>query len=173
MPLQHLTQEGSLTVDGVAMANAFGAWGILSDARGNGGLVKLWTDFAVRGQNRVLPTPAPSATGVVIPYERRITETRVDFNLVVTGDVDGQTGATPADAIQGLEANLAYLTANVIDPPATATGTRAAVLTMPSGATRAADIQSLGTTVQTYLLQECASLWIATWHVTIPEGRFT
>jgi hypothetical protein len=172
MPLQHLTQEGSLAIGGVAMANQFGAWGIVPD-RGKGGLIPLWTDFEVRGENRVLPTPAPSVTGVVIPYQRRITQSGHDLRLLVTGDIDGQTGATPTDAIVGLEANLAYLTANVIQPPATASGTRAAVLTMPSGATRTADVQVLRTTVETYLLHECGSLWIAKLRIDIPGGRFT
>lgn len=173
MPIQHLTQEGALEVDGIAMANPFGAWGIVSDEKGNGGLLQLWTDFSVRGENRVLPTPAPSATGAVIPYEHRVTESKCDLRLLVTGDVDGQTGAINTDAVTGLEVNLGYLMTNVILPPATATGTRAAELTMPSGATRTADIQSTGTTTQTYLLQDCWSLWIATWHIIIPAGRFT
>jgi hypothetical protein len=168
MPILNLIGEGSMTVDGIAMANTFGAWGIVADERGKGGLVPLWTDFAVRGENRILP----SVTGVIM-YEHRVTETRYDFRLLVTGDVDGQTGATPTDAIEGLEANLDYLVTNIIEPPGTSTGTRAAVITKPSGATVSADIQSLGTTVQTYLLQDCASLWIATWHIDIPAGRFT
>jgi hypothetical protein len=168
MPLAHLTQEGSLSVGGVALANAFGAWGIVGDERGNGGLVKLWTDFDVRGEDRILP----SVTGV-IAYPRRMTATRHDLRLLVTGDVNGQTGATPSDATQGLETNLEYLRANFLAPVATATGTRAATLTMPSGSTRTADIHVLGTTVQTYLLQECASLWIGTVHIDIPEGRFS
>lgn len=168
MPIQHTTQEGSLTIDGFAMANQFGAWGIVSDERGNGGLVKLWADFEVRGEDRILP----SVPGF-LSYQRRITETRVDLRLLVTGDIDGQTGAVQADAIAGLEANLELLRAGVIAPVDTQAGTRAATLTMPSGGTRTADIHVLQVTTQSYLLQECGSLWIGTLHIDIPEGRFS
>lgn len=168
MPIQHLTQEGSLSLDGINLANSFGAWGILSDAKGVGGLVPLWTDFEVRGENRILP----SVTGVIM-YEHRVTESEFDLTLAVTGDIDGQTGAIPTDAIQGLETNLAYLTTNVILPPGNSTGTRAGVLTKPSGATLTTSVQVMYTKVQTYLLQECGSLWIGKLHIRLPEGRFS
>jgi len=167
MPLQHLTQEGNLSLDGINLQNSFGAWGIIPE-KGKGGLIQLWTDFEVRGQNRILP----SVTGVIM-YEHRITESEFDLRLVVTGDINGQTGATFTDAIQGLETNLAYLETNMIAPPGNATGTRAGILTMPSGATRTTSVQVMHTKVQEYLLQECAAGWIAMLHIRLPEGRFS
>ena len=167
MPLQHLTQEGTLSLDGISLQNTFGAWGIIPN-KGRGGLIPLWTDFAVRGQNRILP----SVTGVIM-YEHRVTETEYDLRLAVTGDVDGQTGLSNTDAVQGLEVNLDYLTTNVILPPGNSTGTRAGVLIKPSGETLTASVQVMYTKVEDYLLQECASLWIAMLHIRLPEGRFS
>lgn len=168
MPLTGLTAEGSLSIDGVDMANQFGAWGILHDGRGEGGLLKLWSpDFVIRGENRILP----SVTGVLM-YEHRMTETTVKLNLCVVGDVDGQTGLANTDATEGMEVNFDYLYENVVRPPGNSTGTRTGVLTLPSGATRTAEIQVLRTETQNYLLRGCDSLWISSLFVRIPGGRF-
>lgn len=167
MPLVQNAAEGSLTIDSIDMNPANGAWGIIGDERGVGGYVQLWADFDVRGDDRILP----SVTGV-IAYQRRRTVTRHDFRLVVVGDVNGQTSGSETDSRIGLEDNIEYLRENVIDPVDTSTGTRSAVLTMPSGNTRTADIHVLGVTTQTYMLRECGSIWIATMHISIPSGRF-
>lgn len=167
MPLVNNAAEGTLTIDSVDMNIANGAWGIIGDERGVGGYVKLWADFDVRGEDRILP----SVTGV-IAYQRRRTVTRHDFRLIVVGDVIGETGAPEADTRIGLEENIEYLRENVIDPVDTATGTRSATLTMPSGNTRDAEIHVLSVTTQSYQLRECDSIWIATLHISIPSGRF-
>lgn len=167
MPLSYNFLEGSMTIDGIAMNNAFGAWGIIGDERGQGGYLPLWADFDVRGKDRILPT----AVGV-IAYPRRVTATRRDFRLIVVGDVD-RLGAPNTDPIAGLQANLEYLRTNVIAPVATTTGTRAAVLTMPSTATRSADIHVLGVVTQSYNLASCGAIWIGTLQISIPSGRFT
>jgi len=167
MPIQHLTQEGTLSLDGISLQNPFGAWGVVPN-KGKGGLIPLWTDYEVRGQNRILP----SVTGVIM-YEHRVTETEYDLRLAVTGDVDGQTGLSNTDAIEGLETNLDYLTTNVILPPGGPTGARAGVLVKPSGATLNASVQVMHTKVEDYLIFECAAIWIAMLHIRLPEGRFS
>lgn len=154
-----------MTIDGISMNRP--AFAIVGDERGEGGYVKLWADFDVRGEDRILP----SATGV-IAYQRRMTVTRVDFRLLVVGDVD-EAGAPVADSVVGLQDNIEYIRSNVIAPVATSTGTRAAVLTMPSGATRSANIHVLGVVTQTYGIAECGSIWIATLQISIPGGRFS
>lgn len=167
MPLVQNAAEGTLTIDGVDMNPANGAWGIIGDERGTGGYVQLWSDFDVRGDDRILP----SVTGV-IAYQRRRTVTRHDFRLIVVGDVIGQTSAPETDTRVGLEENIEYLRENTFDPVNTMSGTRSATLTMPSGNQRIADIHVLGVSTQSYLLRECDSIWIATLHISIPSGRF-
>jgi hypothetical protein len=164
MPLTNYAPEGSMTIDGLSMNRP--AFAIIGDERGEGGYVKLWADFDVRGEDRILP----SVTGV-IAYPRRMTVTRVDFRLIVVGDVD-QAGVPVADSNVGLQNNIEYIRANILAPVVSSTGTRAAVLTMPSGATRSADIHVLGVSTQSYGLAECGSIWIGTLQISIPGGRF-
>lgn len=168
MPLQNIDNEGTLTIGAVAMNNAYGAWGIVGDERGAGGLVHLWAGFDVRGEDRLLP----GATGV-LAYPRRMTVKRHDLRLLVTGDVVGQTGLAPADATQGLATNIEYLRANVFAPVVSSTGTRAATLTVPGQTNRTADIHVLGMTIQSYMLGDCGSIAVTTLHISIPGGRFT
>lgn len=164
MPLTNYAPEGSMTIDGLSMNRP--AFAIVGDERGEGGYVKLWADFDVRGEDRILP----SATGV-IAYPRRMTVTRVDFRLLVVGDVD-QAGAPVVDSVVGLQNNIEYIRANIVAPVATSTGTRVAILTMPSGATRSADIHVLGVVTQSYGIVDCGSIWIGTLQISIPAGRF-
>lgn len=167
MPLVHNANEGSMTIDSIDMNPTNGAWGIVGDERGQGGYVPLWAGFDIRGDDRILP----SVTGV-IAYQRRRTVTRHDLRLIVVGDIIGQTSTPETDTRVGLEENIEYLRENVIDPVNTMAGTRSAILTMPSGNTRIADIHVLSVTTQSYMLRECNSIWIATLHISIPSGRF-
>lgn len=167
MPLQNTTLEGTLTVGSISLNPANGAWGVLGDERGVNGLLHLWATTTVRGEDRILP----SATGV-IAYPRRVTVTRKDLRLLIAGDVIGQTGAPATNAIEGLATNIEYLRANIITPVASATGTRAAVLTVPGQASRSADIHILGFTIQSYMLTECGSVAVSTLQISIPSGRF-
>lgn len=164
MPLSGFAADGTLYIDSISLNRA--AWGVFGDERGEGGLVQLWVEFDVRGQDRILP----SVTGV-IPYQRRMTVTRKDLRLIVVGDVD-ENGDPVADTRIGLQDNLDFLYANVFEPVDTATGTRDAVLTMPDGSDREAEIHVLGVTTQTYHLSECESIWIGTLQISIPYGRF-
>lgn len=168
MPLQHTDLEGTLEIDSFDMQNQFGAWGIVGDATGNGGLVHLWDKFDVRGQDRILP----GATGV-IAYPRRMTVTRCDLRLLVTGDIDGVSGVLNADPVAGLAINTEYIRVGVLAPVVSATGTRAAVLTVPGMANRAAAIHVLGVVTQSYQLGICGSLAVKTLQISIPGSRFT
>lgn len=164
MPLVNYDAEGNLTIGTIDMNRP--AWAVIGDENGEGGLVKLWADFDVRGEDRLLP----GANGV-IAYPRRITETRKDFRLLVVGDVDA-AGAPVADSRIGLQANLEYIRTNVLAPVVSSTGTRSATLLMPSGGTRTANIHVLGVVTQSYHLAECGSIWIGTMQIDIPAGRF-
>jgi hypothetical protein len=53
-----------------------------------------------------------------------------------------------ADATEGLEANVMTLVSNVVEPVVSSTGTRLAVLTLPSGNTYEADIHVIGLDLQ-------------------------
>jgi hypothetical protein len=174
MPLVNTDVEGVLTISTISMNPANGAWGIVGDERGEGGLVKLWADFDVRGQDRVLP----GATGV-IAYPRRMTVTRHDLRLIVVGDVIGQTGAAETvDTRSALRANLEYLRLNVFLPVVSpVSGIRVATLTVPGAANRAADIHVDGVVTQSYALAPAAdpcspSIWVGTLQISIPGGRF-
>jgi len=164
MPLSNYADEGSMTIDGLSMNRP--AWAIIGDERGVGGYVQLWADFDIRGDDRILP----SATGV-IAYPRRMTVKRMDFRLIVVGDVD-QAGTPVADSVIGLQNNIEYIRANFLAPVASRDGLRDAVLTMPSGGTRSASIHALGVVTQSYGLTECGSIWVGTLQISIPSGRF-
>lgn len=168
MPLQNTTIEGTLTIDGVPMNPANGAWATLGDERGEGGLLQLWAMFAVRGQDRVLP----GAPGV-IAYPRRITQTRIDLRFLMVGDVIGETGVPAANSIEGLAQNTEYIRANVLAPVVSTDGTRPATLTIPGLASRTADVHVLGIVLQSYMLGECGSIAVNTLQLSIPDGRFS
>lgn len=168
MPLQHTDLEGTLEIDSFDMQNVFGAWGIVGDEQGRGGLVHLWDKFDVRGEDRILP----GAPGY-LAYPRRITVTRQDLRLLVTGDVDGVTGITNTDPIAGLAINTEYIRVGVLAPVASATGLRSALLTVPGMADRTALIHVLGTVTQSYQLGMCGSLAVKTLQLSIPGGRFS
>jgi hypothetical protein len=167
MPLANYEVEGNLTIDSIDMNRP--AWAVIGDERGEGGLLRLWADFDVRGEDRILPSVAG-----VIAYPRRITARRFDLRLLVVGDVD-QAGAPTADALIGLQNNLEYIRSNVLAPVVSSTGTRAASLLMPSGATRTANIHVLGVQTQSYGFRPgCdGAIWIGTLQISIPTGRFT
>lgn len=167
MPLVFNDSEGTLVIDGISMNPANGAWGVIGDERGQGGLLQLSVEFDIRGEDRILP----SVTGV-IAYQRRMTVTKKELRLLVVGDVDGVTGLPVSDSRVGLQDNLDYLRANVWEPVDTSTGTRSATLTLLDSSVRTAEIHVLGVKTQTYLLQECGSIYIGTLQISIPEGRF-
>lgn len=167
MPLQHTDIEGTLTIDSISMNPANGAWAILGDEQGRGGLVHLWTKFDVRGEDRVLP-----GAGGVIAYPRRITVTRCDLRLLIVGDIIGQTSAPASDAIEGLATNMEYIRAQILAPVVSSTGTRAATLTIPGQSNRTANIHIIGMPIQAYQLGICGAIAVCTLQISIPSGRF-
>lgn len=155
--------EGALTIGGISMNRL--AWAVLADDRGSNGLLQAVTLIEVRGEDRILP----GAVGV-IPYQRRLTSVRMDFRIIVIGELNS-AGAANADHTAGLIANLKYLYANVVAPTGTGDGTRPAVLTLPGQAAVAANIHVVGLDVQEYQLGTEA-VWIGTLQTSIPTGRF-
>lgn len=138
--------DGNLSIDDTPMRTH--AWYVLD-------LRPLWMPSAIRGSDKVLP----GATGVRA-YPRRKTITEVTLSLIITGEAD-RNGIPPAIGVPGatvayfaqLEANIAYLRANVIDPNFdNARGTRAITLTMPSGGTRTGDVHIVGMTATSSVL---------------------
>lgn len=164
MGLTGYDADGTLEIDGVLMNRP--AWMVGGDENGNLGLARLWIEFDIRGEDRILP----SVTGV-IPYQRRMTATRKDLRIIIVGDVD-ENGDPVADSRVGLQQNLDYLYENVVQPVNSSTGTREAVLTVPGGSNREAIIHVLGIVSQTYHLGECGSIMIGTLQISIPFGRF-
>lgn len=151
---------GSLVIGDVSMNN--GAWCALD-------LTPLWAEVAVRGGDRLIPT-----LDGVVPYRRRITVTEHSLPLLICGEVD-HLGIEYPDPWVGLEENLAYLRANVVDPVATTAGTRAAQLTMPSGDVRTAAIHVLDLRLGEPIAPDPVdgAIFRASLEISIPAGRFT
>ena len=149
---------GNLTIGGIDLNCP--AWDITD-------LTPLWAEFDVRGDDRLLPGVAG-----VIPYRRRLDVTTHALAMLISGDVD-RFGAVNANAWIGLEQNVAYLRANVVNPTNVGNGTRAAVLTMPSGATRNADVHALGLRVSSAVGARSEHALIkAVLQISIPAGVF-
>lgn len=123
------TAGGELSIGGLSMHTE--AWGILEP------LTPLWVPLGWRGENDVLP-------GVDGRQENPlyVDEANHEFRMVIRGEVD-QTGAPQSDRHAGLRANILALRA-VTEPPASSTGTRAAVLTLPGGGSLSGSVQPLG-----------------------------
>jgi len=146
-----LLGQGQLTIDGIEMCRA--AWCVLD-------LSSLWGFPDFRGQNLVIPQAAGRRA-----YRRYIEETTYQLRMQITGAVD-ETDTPHVDPVMGLALNLEYLWDNVVTPDTGAT--RAAVLTMPDGSTRTADVQ-----IQIVLGDlDGAYDKSAVLHVTVPAGRF-
>lgn len=125
---------GQLSISGVNLRGP--AWHVLD-------LFPLWSSPTLRGQDRILPTAAG-----VRPFRRRRTVTVRSLEMVVVGDCDrfGDVivDCDEADYAAQLQENIDYLLDNVVEPPGTQDGTRDAILTMPDGTTRTADVHVVG-----------------------------
>lgn len=157
--LDYDTVTGELLISGYTM---HGPGWCLTD------LTALWTEAQVVGEDRPIPD------GDAVPYRRKITITEHSLDLVIGGDTD-QTGVEYASPWVGLEENIAWLQANITDPPATTAGTRAAQLIMPSGEIRTADIHVLPIRLGPPLAADPndGAIFAATLQIIIPDGRFT
>lgn len=153
--LPTVTTGGQLTIGGVALIGP--AWTVVEEA-----LTDLWLGGDLRGEDRIIPGAAGA-----IPYPRRWTVTRRSIPMWINPDVD-RTGAAHSSPQVGLWLNIKYLRENVVDPPGTTTGTRAAVLTLPDATTRTADVHVLGLTLGVRGLGGFA----AALDISIPAGVF-
>jgi hypothetical protein len=122
---------GLLSIDGIALNGP--AWNAAD-------VFELWLGGDLKGSN----LPMPLVTGDR-PYPRRFTTTRVSLPFVIVGSVT-RLGVPNANHWAGLEVNIDYLRTNVVDPVNSATGTRLAVLTKPSGAQVSGPVHVLGLT---------------------------
>lgn len=137
-----------------------------------GDLTALWGEVDVRGDNQIMDgAPGRAANSQLLD------ETQHMLGLTICGETN-QDGEPYDDPWVGLELNIADLRDQVLDPP-TSTKTRPAVLHMPSGATRSADIQAfdlrLGDALGGYSLRsgQPTAAHLATFQLRIPAGRFT
>jgi len=150
------TAAGDLTIGGIAMNGP--AWKVVN-------LYALWQPADQRGTDRLVP----GATGVVA-YRRRNTVTVVSLQMLISGTHD-RTGAAVADKFEGLQANVEYLRANVVEPTGATDGTRSAVLTMPDGTTYTEPIHVVGLQFGDVSLD---GAWLkAVLEISIPSGRFS
>lgn len=151
--------QGTLAISGVALNGP--AWDVPN-------LVKLWAEADVRGENKVIPGMLTGVRG----NPRRLTATEFDLAFVIRGDVLGPAGTVVAadSTWGGLEANLAYLWTNVFAPVTTGRGVRSALLTLPSGTIRTADVQ----VEPLHFVNDPAdpAFVESTIHLTVVSGRF-
>lgn len=149
-----VTQAEYLEIDGTPLATP--AWFVEN-------LPELRSGAQTRGTDRLIPGAAGA-----LPKPRRVAPTPAELHLVIFGTVDVEGGAY-SDYRAGLDANIDYLQANVVDPPATTTGVRPATLHLADGTTRTADVQvekfDVGVGGPDSVL--------AVLRITIVQGRFT
>ena len=113
---------GDLTINAVPMNTA--AWTMLD-------LTPFWLPPTRRGADVLIP-----GQDGLRSFVRRPTATILSLPMVIVGTCD-QDGTAYDDPWAGLETNLMYLRANVLDMMSV----RPAVLTMPSGALWEGDVQ--------------------------------
>jgi hypothetical protein len=152
--LTYNSAAGNLTIDGVAMMCP--AWIVLN-------LHELWQPANQRGDDRLIP----GANGV-LALKRRPTVTQRSLNMLISGSVD-RTGSANANKLIGLQTNLDYLRANVVDPTGVTDGTRSAVLTMPDGSTRTEPVHVTGLDFGD--VREDGDWLRAVLTISIPTGR--
>lgn len=157
--------EGTLTIASFAMCRA--AWYIAGDETGEGGLLQLITGGDRRGEDRLLP----SATGI-IPYPRRLTGTRYDLTLWVTGDVTS-TGSAASNSQTQYVTNVALIRSTLFEGASPASdGTLSASVTITGWGTKTANIHMLGMQQQRYNIWPDMSIGQYTLQISVPAGRF-
>jgi hypothetical protein len=127
--LTYNSAAGDLTIGGVAMNGP--AWKVLN-------LHELWQPADQRGTDRIIP----GADGA-IALRRRNTATVRSLQMLISG-THLQNGTEASTPLIGLQVNVEYLRDNVVAPTGTGDGTRSAVLTMPSTATRTENVHVTG-----------------------------
>lgn len=128
-------------------------------------LYVLMTGADVRGSaGRILPGVSGEKS-----FRQRVTASTRTLELVIMGSHD-QYGTPYADAHVGLEANLAYLRANLLADVTASPWTRAAVLHLAGGGTLSAAVKVIGP-LQPGVTYRGSML--ATLDLRIPAGAFT
>lgn len=120
-----ITSDEWLEIDGIPLATP--AW-IITD------LSELMNGPDVRGEDQIIP----GAPGVK-PLPRHVHVSLRSLPMVIYGGYDWE-GNPYSDGHEGVETNLAYLVENLLLPPGTADGTRAAVLHLWNGDIRTGDV---------------------------------
>lgn len=157
------TITGELTAAGIVMHGP--GWCVLD-------CTPLWGQVNVTGGNRRL-----SRTHGDRPLPRYRTTTEHSLGMMICGETD-QDGDPYPNPWLGLELNLKYLRDNLVDPPGTATGTRASTLLMPSGDLRTADVTYLDVrlgdplTGHNGLNGNVTAAFNASLEISIAAGRF-
>lgn len=144
---------GSLSINGVNLCTV--AWCVQD-------LKPLWEEDDYRGGTKIVPEQPGE-----LSYPLRRGKRRVDLDLTISGFVD-TAGHFYSNPFTGLEAHVDYLNANVVAPVGTGAGTRGAVLTKPTGATRTANVRVLGMPFK----GQVGPIVVATLKLEIPLGRF-
>lgn len=156
---------GLLSIDGESLNR--GAW------QGTD-YIDLWLGRDLKGTDLDMPPPVVGSR----PHPRRFTVTRHSIPFAICGDVDWD-GAPNSDHWAGLEENIFYLRENVIDPVESETGTRLAVLTLPSGRVLSGPVHVLGLTpgakgegINQFTGEESV-IMLATLELSLPYGVLT
>lgn len=145
--------DGGLTIASISARTS--QWYVLE-------LFKLWEYGSRRGSNKVIPGVPGS-----IAYRRRLAETSMSLPFIIDGRVDA--GGTPvANPWSNFDTIYEYLVGAWVADPGTTAGTRASVLTRPSGATKSAAIHVLALTIND-VVQACADCSL---EIAIPAGRY-
>lgn len=144
--------NGELEINGISMHTP--AWCVTD-------CIELWLPNAVRGQNVIIPGASGRRA-----YQMRRDESNYSLPMVITGYVDDLGDRYP-DPWDGLQANIAFLYANIVD--AAIAATLPATLTMPDLSVRTANVQVRGLN----LGNNPAPLRRATLELVVPSGLFS
>jgi hypothetical protein len=153
-----LTQNSAmtLTISGIDMNGP--AWKVLN-------MHVLKQPPPQRGSDRLIP-----GSSGVLAYRRRTTVAVHSLQMLISGTHD-RNGASNNNRVQQLFTNIDYLGYQVVEPPGSGNGTRAAVLTTSGeAAALTADIHVLG--LELGEMSADASWMKAVLEISIPAGRF-
>ena len=125
----------------------------------------LWT-FWEPAQLEASNIKLAGVTGVTA-RKPLVQPTTHSLQLVISGEVS-TTGTPDTDYPARLKTNIAYIASNFTNIPATADGTRTAVLTLPSGATLTGPVHILGLTIGEVVSD--ARWALAVLEVSVPAG---
>jgi hypothetical protein len=125
----------------------------------------LWT-FWEPAQLEASNIKLAGVTGVTA-RKPLVQPTTHSLELIISGEVS-TTGTPDSDHPARLKTNLAYIATYFTNIPATADGTRTAVLTLPSGATLTGPVHILGLTIGEVVSD--ARWALAVLEVSVPAG---